>query len=452
MNFDLSETRKSLLLVWPLLISMFMIMVGNGLQGTLLGLRADVEGFSSFTIGIIMALYYFGYLIGWFFVPSMIKNVGHIRVFAAFASMASTIILLHGVFINPWVWAGVRIISGVSFVGLFIVAESWLNNIATNKLRGQIMGTYFLAINGGLFAGQFFLNFGDVETIGLFILVSILISLSLMPITLANKPSPGYEEPENLPLRTLTRKSPLSVASVVLTGFVGAAFVGMGAVYAKELGFPAPQIAFFIALYVLGGGTIPLVMGSLSDHFDRRLMIMAMCVLGAAASALGFLAPAFLMIASFLIGGAVCSVHSIAIAMMNDRLRANQVTSATATMILINGMSACAGPLAVGALLDAIGSLSYMPTMGLTFVLLFGYALYRSIKGPEIIVEDQTSFQPIPARSAPGVGHIPEPESGMAFEQAVGSDIHAMDENLYDEGISINWEALSKSSGESMPE
>lgn len=451
MHIDFTETKKSLHLVWPLLISMFLIMVGNGLQGTLLGLRADVEGFSSLMIGVIMGLYYFGYMIGWFFVPSMITAVGHIRVFAAFASMASTIILLHGVFVNPWVWALVRVISGISFVGLFIVAESWLNNIATNKLRGQIMGTYFFAINGGLFTGQFFLNFGSVETIGLFILVSILISLSLMPITLANKPSPGYEEPDNLPIKILIKKSPLSVASVVLSGFVGAGVVGMGAIYAKNIGLSDANVALFIALYVLGCGSIPLIAGGLSDILDRRLMIILMSIMGIMSSITALVWTPALYIGVFMMGGAISSIHSIAIAMMNDRINTNQMTSATATMILINGVSASISPLLIGAMLDMVGEISFLPTMAIGFMALLSYGIYRSIKGPEIIVEEQTSFQPIPARSAPGIAHIHEPETHLAFERAAGEEV-SLDENLYDEGVLINFSTRDKSSGESMPE
>ena len=409
MKLSTREIRMTLALVWPLLASMFLIMVGNGLQGTLLSLRGKFEGFSPSLIGAVMSLYYSGYVFGWFVVPHMIKTVGHIRVFAGFASMASTTILLQGLFIDPWVWGSVRLLSGISFVGLFIVAESWLNNISTNKLRGQVISAYFFVINGGLFAGQFLLNLAPIENISLFILISILLSLSLLPITLANKPSPGYEEPEHLPLKKLVSRSPLSVCAVILTGFVGAGLLAMGPVYAEAIGYSAARTASMIAIFVLGSGTLPLLMGWLSDRWDRRQVIVLLTGLGVLASAGAHIFDAFLLIAVYFIGGIMASIHSVSIAMMNDRIKTSQMTSATASLILVNGLSACVAPLLLGMTLDIIGTEPYFIIMGGLFTLLLAYGVYRSIMGPEINIEDQTEFQPIPSRGTIGMGELVAP-------------------------------------------
>lgn len=397
-----------MILVWPLLAGMFMIMVGNGLQGTLLSLRAQADGFPVSIIGVVMSLYYCGYLVGWYIVPRMIRSVGHIRVFAAFASLASTTILVQGLFVDPYSWGFIRILSGISFVGLFIVAESWLNNIATNKLRGQILSGYFFVVNGGFFAGQFLLNLAPIEDISLFVLVSVLISLSLVPITLANKPSPGYEEPENLPFRDVIKVSPLAVAGVLLSGFTGAGLLSIGPIYAQSIGFESSRIALFIAMYVLGCGTIPLLTGWLSDRMDRRKMVIFLAFAGMLICVSSFLLPWLLLLNAYLLGGAVSSIHSIAIAMMNDRLSHKQITSATASLILINGISSCVAPIILGVFLGISGTDSFFIIYALVFIALLCFGIYRNFTGKAIDVENQSEFHPIPTRASPSVGQISE--------------------------------------------
>ena len=268
------QVGKTIILIWPLLMALALIMAGNGLQGTLLGLRASLEEFPVSAVGSVMSLYYVGFLVGCYLVPRMISAVGHIRVFAGLASLASTTILIHGVFMDLWVWSFVRLLSGLSFAGLFIVSESWLNNIATNKLRGQIFSFYLFVIHGGLFSGQFLVALAPPGDIDLFILISILVSLSLMPITLANKPAPGYEKPETLSFKKIFKKSPLAPIGVFATGICAGTILSMGVIYARDTGYSDEQAAYFVASYILGSTIIPLIVGWLSDRIDRRNVII----------------------------------------------------------------------------------------------------------------------------------------------------------------------------------
>ena len=400
--------HKTLLLVWPLLIGMFMIMVGNGLQGTLLALRAEVDGFAIAAIGIMMSMYYCGYLAGWFIIPRMINSVGHIRVFAGFASLASTTILIQGLFVDPYLWSIVRFASGISFVGLFIVAESWLNNIAPNRLRGQILSSYIFVVNGGLFAGQFFINIGSIETIGLFVLVSVLISLSLVPVTLANKASPEFEEVENLPLKKLLRTSPLAVICVLSCGFMNAGMLGIGPVFAQGLGLGIGQISILMGAYVLGCAAIPLVGGWVSDRVDRRKVIIATCLVGLTFSVWLVVDTSWIYFCALMVGGCSTAIYSIGAAMMNDRLKTSQMTSATASLILINGVGACISPILLGTLMQTVGYSSFFTAYGIVFAVSFVFGLYRNFTGPDISVADQGEFQPIPARSGAGIAVIAE--------------------------------------------
>jgi MFS family permease len=399
---------KTMMLVWPLLIGMCMIMVGNGLQGTLLALRAELDGFAIAAIGIIMSMYYCGYLAGWFIVPRMIKSVGHIRVFAGFASLASTTVLIQGLFVDPYLWSIVRFASGLSFVGLFIVAESWLNNIAPNKLRGQILSSYIFVINGGLFAGQFLINIGSIETMGLFVLVSVLISLSLVPVTLANKATPGFEEVENLPLKKLIKTSPLAVMCVLACGFMNAGMLGIGPVFAQNLGLDIAQISFLMASYVFGCAAVPLGAGWVSDRLDRRKVIISLCFIGLIFSLWLVIDTGLIYACALMVGGCSTAIYSIGAAMMNDRLKTSQMTSATASLILVNGVGACISPILLGVLMQTVGLGSFFSAYCIVFAASFAFGLYRNFTGPEINVEDQGDFQNIPARSGAGVAAIIE--------------------------------------------
>lgn len=387
-------------------------MTGNGLQGTLLSLRAQMENFPVAIIGIVMSLYYCGYLGGWYIVPRMIKSVGHIRVFAAFASMASTTVLLHGLFLNPFIWSGIRILSGFSFMALFIVAESWLNNIAPNKLRGRIFGAYLFIVHGGLFTGQFFINIAPITGMGLFVLISVLVSLSLMPITLANKPSPGYQEPEHLPFINLFKISPLSVASVLTSGFTSATVLTLGPVHAQQIGFSTVDISLFIAFYVLGAGSIPIFFGWLSDKVDRRKVIIAIAFCGLCLCALAANVNGFFTLIMFLLGGIVTSLYSIGVAFLNDRLTPGQMTSATASMILIAGIGACIGPIITGILIENLGTNIFFLVFTVPFFALVTFAILREFTGPKIKLSGQRAFVALPARSGPTAAHFDIPKTG----------------------------------------
>lgn len=401
--------KKTFLLVWPLMFAILLIMIGNGLQGTLLGLRASYEEFPVFLTGLVMSLYYVGFVIGCMFVPKILSSVGHVRVFAAMASLASSTILIHGVFVEPWIWGIVRMISGVAFAGLFIVSESWLNNIATNKLRAQIFSTYISVIFAGQFIGQFMLDLAPRGEIGLFVLISVLISMSLLPVTLANKPTPGFEAPETLPAKKLFSKSPLAMSGVFMSGFCIASVLGVGAVYANEIGMAAKEIAFFMAMFILGNATLPLLTGWISDQIDRRIVIIVSALL-AALAALGVVLTDVPLIAFLCFGGMMTSIYSISIAYMNDQIKPEQIVSATTSLILFNAIGACLGPLLIGISMDVIGPSSFFYTMAGAsgFVLIVG--LWRSIVGRslEARTKYEGDFMVIPTRSSPMAAQIPE--------------------------------------------
>ena len=174
---------------WALFVGLGMLMLGNGLQGSLLGIRATAEAFPTEVTGLIMSCYFLGFMAGAIVTPKVVGNVGHIRVFAALASTASAAALLHAVFVDPWIWALMRLVTGICYAGLYIVAESWLNERSTNETRGSMLSVYMVVVLGGLASGQFLLNLSDPNSFVLFVLASVLVSMALVPISISGVPT-----------------------------------------------------------------------------------------------------------------------------------------------------------------------------------------------------------------------------------------------------------------------
>ena len=207
-----------------------MIMLGNGLQASLLGIRAAAEQFTTETTGLIMSGYFLGFLAGAVITPRIVGNVGHVRVFAALASTASTAALVHAVFVDPLVWGVMRCATGFCYAGLYIVAESWLNDRSTNETRGSMLSVYMVVVLGGIAGGQFLLNLSDPNSFVLFVLASVLVSLALVPISVSVGPAPDFSAPTPVGIRALYRTSPLGVVGCLGVGVANGAIFSMGAV------------------------------------------------------------------------------------------------------------------------------------------------------------------------------------------------------------------------------
>ncbi len=404
--------RATLLASWPLFFGLAMIMIGNGLQGTLLGVRATLEDFSTLTTGIIMSMYYAGFLAGSWLVPKLIREVGHIRVFAALASLASTTVLLHGIFPDPIIWGGVRIFTGFSYAGLYIVIESWLNQAATNKTRGQMLALYLIILYIGMALGQFLLNIADPKDIELFVLTSVLVSFALLPIALSSRPAPHFEEPAPVALKKLYKSSPLGIIGVIGSGITGAALFGIAAVYAAEIGMSVAQISTFMAAFIFGGILFQVPIGWLSDRFDRRRVLIVVTALSALLCFLTYgisgMSITGLIVCMLLLGGVSLSIYALALAHTNDHLEQNEIVAASATLVLLNGGAAILGPVSVTALMNAFGPDLFFLSLGATFLLVTLFGIYRMQVRDAVPLEEQGDHVAMHARSSPIVMQIAE--------------------------------------------
>lgn len=344
---------KSITAIATLLLAAAILYAGNGLQSTLLSVRGGIEGFPTTVIGLLASAYYAGFILGCRFVPGMIKGVGHIRAFVALASIASSSALAHILFVEPVSWAGLRFVTGFSFAGLTMVLESWINERATNENRGKVLSVYRMVDLGAVTVGNGLLAIAPPSGFHLFVLVSILISIALVPVALTRTVSPAPLETAKLDIVQLYRVSPVGAVGAAATGLANAAFWGMAPVYVQEIGYGAAMIAAFMSAAIIGAGLFQFPMGSLSDRVDRRIVIVGSSLLGAGAAALlasfAGLSENALLGFSFLFGAFIIPVFGICAAHANDHSEPGKSVATSGGLLLLYGVGSVIGAL-VGAL------------------------------------------------------------------------------------------------------
>ncbi|MBI1215553.1 MAG: MFS transporter [Alphaproteobacteria bacterium] len=405
--------NKTVLHSWPLFFGVLTLMIGNGLQGTLLGLRAGHEGFSPLTIGLIMSCYQLGYLAGSFATPKLVDNVGHIRVFAALASLASACALIYPLFISPPAWAAARFVVGFSFVGLFVVVESWMNGISTLKNRNIVISMYMVTSYLGLLLGQFLLNAADPAKSDLFILISILVSLALVPISLLRQPTPDFQAPEMVKLKKLLRISPLGTGGVFFVGIQGGIIFSMGAVYTSLSGMSTSETSVFMAAIILGGVLAQYPAGFLSERFGHRAVITGCSVAALAVSLLAGILPFHVWLDTamgFLIGVCAFPIYGMLLAYTNDRLKHSEMTAASSRLIFVNGAGAIIGPVMVSIPMQAYGAPFFFFALALVYAGMSGLALARSLLTEAPPIDEQADMVYVPTRMSPVMGEIIDPD------------------------------------------
>ena len=388
---------------WALLFGMFLLMLGNGLQGTLLGVRGSIEGMSPQTMSWVMTGYFVGFLFGSQLTPNMIRRVGHVRVFAALGSLVSACLILYAAWTNPYFWFLLRIIVGFCFSGIYVVAESWLNDSSSNETRGQTLSAYLIVQMMGIVLAQAVLNFADPSGYMLFIIISVVVSLSFAPILLSVSPAPQFQTSKRMTLSQLWSISPLGVVGQFFLGAIFAALFGMASVYGTERGLTVKDISLFVAAIYFGGMILQYPIGWVSDRMDRRVLIFIVCSIGTFFSFAANLSDNFmwLLIVAFIIGGVSNPLYSLYIAYTNDYLGHDDMASASGGLIFLTGIGAIFGPSIVGWLLDAYGAASYFWFIGSVMAIMGSYALYRMTQTSSTAVEDTSTYAPITPTSTP---------------------------------------------------
>ncbi len=338
--------------IWALLFSSVVLVLGNGLQGTLLGVRAGIEGMPEKNIGFMMSAYFMGYLFGSLYSPRLIARVGHIRTFAAFASLVSAVSLAHVLVIGPISWTILRAIHGACYAGLVLVIESWLNGNTESEYRGRVLAIYGVVVMAAWTASQSLLSIADPSGFELFCLVSILLSFALVPVTLANVTTPSVIETKRTGIRQLYQISPIGVVGVFSVGFTFSAFSGLGPTFAQAIGLGREGISAFMGVTLSGALALQWPIGWLSDKIDRRWVIIVGSGLTAVVAFALVLSTNQALVGlstlAFLFGGLSIPIYSLCIAHTNDLISERQLLPAASTLLLVFGAGSVLGPLLAG--------------------------------------------------------------------------------------------------------
>lgn len=389
---------------WALLLGMMLLMVGNGLQGTLLGLRGSVEGFSPTTMSYVMSGYFLGFLGGSYMAPELIRRVGHVRVFAALGSLISAAFILYAALPDPIVWVVMRIIVGFCFAGVYVVAESWLNDAATNETRGQALSAYVIVQMVGIVSAQVLLNFADVGGFTLFVVMSVLVSIAFMPILLSSTTAPVFRATKRMSLKELFIVSPLGCVSIFLLGGIFAILFGMASVYGTEIGMSVSEISIFVGLIYMGGLIWQYPIGWVSDRMDRRQLIIAITLFGGLTLLLGMFLTDFQIVRyllAFIVGGVANPLYSLILAYTNDYLEPDDMASASGGLIFINGVGAVGMPIVAGWSMTNFGPNSFFVILATLLTGIAGYAAYRTTKRAPTPVEETSAYATVLPQSSP---------------------------------------------------
>jgi MFS family permease len=414
-----------------LLLGISVVLLGSGLLGTLVGVRANQEQFGPAVIGTIQTLYFLGYVFGTYFCPFLIKRVGHIRVFATMTALGAAAAISYGMWVQPWFWAILRMISGISMVGLYMVIESWLNEQSPHHSRGKIFTIYMSITLVALGLSQFLLLIEDSGGFIRFALATILFSLALIPVALTQTVEPKLVTAPRTKLKDLYFISPLGIMAALAAGFISSAFWGMGAVFAHNIGLSVTEVSAFMSAVIFGGALLLWPVGQLSDRWDRR-EVLILVSFGGAATAVGIFMSVdgplmVLLLLSFLYGGVSFSVYALAVAHLNDHLKAGEVLEATRGILLIYGIGSTLGPIAAGFCMAIWGPSTLLGYFAVILALLGLFGIYRAQCSAPIPAEEQGEFIPMVRTSQAALEMYPEAD--LELELALVPPINSNEEN-----------------------
>jgi MFS family permease len=414
--------------VFSLLFGAAIMIVGNGLLFILLPIRLGVEGVPAELSGLVMSCYYAGFVAGSLWGRDLIGRVGHIRAFAAFAALVCAVVLLYALWFQPYVWAVLRGLNGFCMAGLFAVIESWLNERASNATRGQILSLYMVTSYAASSVGQFMVNLSDVQTLTLYCVSALLLSISLVPVVLTRVEGPDLRGVAPLRLRELYRISPLGVVGCVGAGVLSGSFYGMGAIYAQAVHLSVFQVSLFMGTAVVGGLLFQWPIGRCSDKFDRRTVLLAVLIV----TALLFVANYSLSMAGLegkvhdwiviglplFFGGGMAVIYPLAIAHAFDYVSKERMVAASSGLLLAWAVGATAGPLVGSTLMGQFGPQALFAYMAVVAASLALFTHWRMTRRAALPSSEQASFVPITATSAVAATLDPRPELG----HKVGTD------------------------------
>lgn len=390
--------------IFSLLSSTAFLLAASGLHGLLLPLRGQAEGFSTATLGLLGTAWAAGFMAGCFFTPRLVRRVGHVRAFSAFAASGAIIALLTGLWIEEMAWIVLRAGTGFTMAGAFMVIESWLNERASNENRGTVFGMYMMVTYAAIMAGQLIVAVADVGTASLFMAAGIFFCAALIPVSVSSAASPKPLADVRLDLRGLYSNSPVAVVGCVLIGVANGAWGTLGAVYGARIGISTTEIAFMMSLVVISGALAQMPVGRISDRTDRRYVLSGAALVCATVAVLLFLVsprtPMPILVLTAAYGAMAYTLYSIAVAHANDHASPEDFVKVSGGLLLLYGFGTMIGPVLGAILMDQLRPDSLFLATALPHFLLAIYALVRVRARPPVPVEEREAFKAVPAERA----------------------------------------------------
>jgi len=392
--------------VAALFLSFGILLAGNGLQGTLLPVRAGIEGFSPFAIGVMGASFYMGYILSCFFAPRVVARVGHIRSFTVFGTIASAAQLMHVVWVDPIPWWGLRFITGACLCGLYMVMESWINERAGKEHRGRILSVYQIVNLGAVTVGQMLLNLYEPAGFELFVVASVLVSVALVPVALTRTTAPHPLQQVRIRIPRVYTISPVGMIACLTVGLVNGAIWTIVPLFAQSALTSVAELSLFMSLLIVGGAVFQWPLGRWSDLIDRRWVVVVICVGGGVSAlalmAFGDLARAVMYALAFVYGGFTFALYAIAIAHANDQAEPEDFVEIASTLILVFSIGAVVGPMLASAVVEVAGPNSFFAYSAVIHFLTAIFAFYRMQRRAGPLPEDKEDFVHVP-RASPEV-------------------------------------------------
>ncbi len=379
---NLNANRKSILLAtWGLFTGLALLLVTAGVFSTLVGIRAELKHLPTIVSGGITTAYYAGFLLGSWYTLRALKQVGHIRVYAALASLLSASVLITGVYDSPLVWIIMRSSTGFCFAGLYVVAESWLNGLATNTFRGRLLAIYNVVTIGAYGAGQLLVFNFDARTLTGFAFAAVVSSFAVIPVVMSEQAAtPDVDNHTHITMRELARIVPTGAGTILLVGLAHGGMLGMAVIFATREGLSVGRVGILIAAINLGGMALTWPISSASDDLDRRIIgvlsSLAVIVLGIlllTQTPSSWLTTAIL----FAIGGFSFPLYAVGGAYTNDWVSPEQTGAAASQLVTLYGFGAMIGPLVAAPFLDIIGTNGFAWSIISLHALILLFLIYR---------------------------------------------------------------------------
>ncbi|MEH6649171.1 MAG: MFS transporter [Motiliproteus sp.] len=389
--------RLTLLPLASLLVSCFIMMMGNGLINILLPVRMGLEAMSTDAIGLVLSLYFVGMLAGGVYARHLISRAGHIRMFAGALALAAVSILVCSLYTDAMLWGGLRIVIGFCNACAFTAMESWLSESSTKDNRGQVLAFYQVVVLGALFCGQFLINLASPQDSMLFVLSGILLCASIIPIVLSRTSGPVVEDVESMSLLELLKISPLGVVSCFISGLIYSAAFNMLPVFARDFGIVDFQLSLYMGAAILGAFLLQFPIGYLSDRFDRRTILLIILVISALAGFSVTLLAAqnwfwAMSIATGITCGIIACTYPLSISESFDKLRQSEMVAAMGCLILAFAVGGIIGPYSTALMMKLFGNASLFGFLGVIQLLLAAFVAYRMFARDALPIEDQEQF------------------------------------------------------------